>query len=112
MSVPTVTYIKDVFHYQASEFDVNKEYPSKHESQEVRKKVMKNLTKLSCLESNFDKFKWAIILARSEAYAKTIVETTNKQRLTRAMDRARAALAQQNPPGDPTTVTAASVSND
>ena len=109
MNIPTVNDVKEAFHYQASEFQINREYPTKSQMQEVRRKFMKNLTKLSCLETDFDNFKWAILLVKPQDYADSRRVKINVERLTKAMDDELVALAGQDPPGDPDTVTEESV---
>ena len=112
MNIPTVNEIKDTFHYQVREFNINREYPTKSQMQEVRRKFMKNLTKLSCLETDFDNFKWAILLVKPQEFVDNRRVKINIERLTEAMDNARTALAGEDPPGDPDTVTEESVEGD
>ena len=69
MSIPTVTDIKEAFVYQADDFEVNAEYPTKNQMQDVRKKLMKNLTKLPCIKTEFDNYKWAVVLVKADEYA-------------------------------------------
>ena len=78
--------------------------------QDVRKDLLKNLTKLLCLEVKFDNYKRAIILAKEEKNAESKIKKVNIQCLNTVMATARAVLAQQNPPKDLSTVTTASVS--
>ena len=70
---------------------------------------MKNLTKLSCLETDFDNFKWAIFLVKPKEFADSRRVKINVERLTKTMDNVLVALAGQDPPGDPDTVTEDSV---
>ena len=77
--------------------------------QEVRRKLMKNLTKLPCIETDFDTFKWAILLVKPQEFADSRRVKINVECLTEAMDNVLVALAGQDPPGDPDTVTENSV---
>ena len=64
MNILTVNDVRESFHYQSTDFQINREYPTKSQMQEVRRKIMKNLTKLPCIETDFDNFKWAILLVK------------------------------------------------
>ena len=75
----------------------------------MHKKLMKNLTKLPCLEVEFDNYKWAVILTKPEEYAESRIKKVNLQRYSRAIEKAKAVLAQLNPPVDLTTVSTQSV---
>ena len=109
MKIPTVNKILEAFHYQASEFQINREYPTKSQMQEVRRKFMKNLTQISCLENDFGNFKWSVLLVKPQEYADSKRLKINLERLTEAIDNGRTALLGRNPDGDPSTVTEATV---
>ena len=70
---------------------------------------MKNLTKLSCLKTDFGNFKWSILLVKPQDYADSRRVKINVERLTEAIDNARTALMGRDPNGDPDTVTEATV---
>ena len=109
MKIPTVNEILEAFHYQASEFQINREYPTKSQMQDVRKKFMKNLTQISCLENDFGNFKWSVLIVKPQEYADSKRRKINLERLTEAIDNERTALVGRDPEADPDTVTADTV---
>ena len=109
MKIPTVNEILEAFHYQASEFQINREYPTKSQMQDVRKKMMRNLTQISCLENDFGNFKWSVLIVKPQEYADSKRLKINVKRLTEAIDNGRTALLGRDPDGDPATVTEATV---
>ena len=110
MKIPTVNEILEAFHYQASEFQINREYPTKSQMQDVRKKMSRNLTQLPCLENDFSNFKWSVLIVKPQEYADSKRLKINLERLTEAVDNERTALLGWDPNADPSTVTEATVS--
>ena len=100
MKIPTVNEILEAFHYQASEFQINREYPTKSQMQDVRKKMMRNLTQISCLENDFGNFKWSVIIVKPEEYADSKRRKINLERLQEAVDNARTAALGLDPNAD------------
>ena len=64
MNIPTVNEVKDAFHYQASDFNINREYPTKCQMQDVRRKIMKNLTRIDFDSENAKNYFWFFLIGK------------------------------------------------
>ena len=109
MNIPTVNDVRESFHYQSTDFQINREYPTKSQMQDVRKKMSRNLTQLPCLENDFGNFKWSVLIVKPQEYADSKRLKINLECLTEAIDNERTALVGRDPEADPDMVTADTV---
>ena len=65
INMPSINDIKDAFPYQAIDFKLDKECPSKTEIQDMTRKIEENCLSVACVEFECFDFGWAVLFCKT-----------------------------------------------